>query len=376
MRARRRALGYLPFAPALFAAAEVVRPTTLPSDYAAVIAVPAALLCLTVALFGRRSGSAPRAARYALIGIGLLAAYLGLSRYWLYRDNNHYEWWQRSVVGLWMSEKGEMRLRADFSNSLRQLHASLDPEAWYEVYDVRSQLGVVAALALLYVGSFASLTHASRLLPGRVPEAAGAPDEPDEPDEGDEPDEPATPAAAPRAATPAAGRSDFTVFISYAHRDNEHADPSRRWLNRLLEHIQPLVLQGQVSTWADTELEAGDQWHETIQTQLQSAKVAVLLVSPAFLASKYIRDSELPALLLKAKQKGLTVLPIIVRPSLYSETRFKYTDPARGPEEVSLDTFQSANPPERPLNMMEEHEQDALLVSVAQRILRIADSNS
>lgn len=40
---------------------------------------------------------------------------------------------------------------------------------------------------------------------------------------------------------------NFTVFISYAHSDNENADASKRWLNRLLEHLQPLVLQDKVS---------------------------------------------------------------------------------------------------------------------------------
>jgi uncharacterized LabA/DUF88 family protein len=171
-------------------------------------------------------------------------------------------------------------------------------------------------------------------------------------------------------------RNEFTVFISYAHKDNEGRDPSKRWLDRLLEQIQPLVLQNQVSTWSDTEIEIGEHWHESIQTQLQNAKVAVLLISPAFLASKYIRNSELPGLLMKVKQKGVTVLPIVLRHCLYSETKFKYPDPVNGPEEISLATFQAANPPSRPLNAMDEHEQDLLLLSIAQRILRIVQSGN
>jgi hypothetical protein len=170
-------------------------------------------------------------------------------------------------------------------------------------------------------------------------------------------------------------QSGFTVFISYAHKDNESSDSSKRWLDRLLEQLQPLVLQNQVSTWSDTEIEAGEHWHESIQAQLRNAKVVVLLISPAFLASKYIRNSELPGLLMKAKQSGVAVLPVILRPCLYAETNFKFPDPLTGPEEISLSTFQSANPPSRPLNAMDENEQDRLLVSVAQRILRIAQSD-
>lgn len=168
---------------------------------------------------------------------------------------------------------------------------------------------------------------------------------------------------------------DFTVFISYAHSDNESPDPSRRWLNRLLEYLQPLVFQKQVRIWSDIAIESGEQWHESIKTQLQNAKVAVLLVSPAFLASEYIRNSELPVLLMKAQKSGVTVLPIILRRCLFTTTKFKYPDPLSGPDELSLSTFQSANSPNKPLNAMQEHEQDEVLVSVAEQISNLAQQS-
>jgi tetratricopeptide (TPR) repeat protein len=164
----------------------------------------------------------------------------------------------------------------------------------------------------------------------------------------------------------------FNVFISYAHSDNENADPGKRWLNRLLEYLQPLVIQNRISAWSDTEIEIGERWDNTIKAQLRNANAAVLLVSPAFLGSKYIRNSELPALLMSAMNKGVAVLPIILRHSPFAETTFKYPDPAQGPNELSLSVFQSANPPDEPLNALEEHEQDAVLLSVAQRILELA----
>lgn len=170
--------------------------------------------------------------------------------------------------------------------------------------------------------------------------------------------------------------NDFTVFISYAHSDNENTDASKRWLNRLLEHLQPLVLQDKVSAWSDTEIEGGEQWDNSIKAQLLEADVAVLLVSPAFLASKYIRDSEVPVLLMNAMDEGRTVLPIIVRPCLFAETKFKYPDPEHGPGELSLSIFQSANPPSKPLNSMKEDEQDNVLLSVTRRILELAHSKS
>jgi hypothetical protein len=126
----------------------------------------------------------------------------------------------------------------------------------------------------------------------------------------------------------------LTVFISYAHTDNENSNPSKRWLDRLLEHLQPLVIADEVSAWSDMQIETGQHWHQAIESQLHTAKVAVLLVTPAFLASKYIRNSELPVLLMNAKNRGVIVLPIIVRHCLFSEAKFKYPDSVNGPEEL------------------------------------------
>lgn len=171
---------------------------------------------------------------------------------------------------------------------------------------------------------------------------------------------------------PGNAKNDVKVFISYAHKDNESHDLSKRWLDRLLEHLQPLVMQEQISAWSDTNIETGERWHESIQAQLQNAKVAVLLVSQSFLASKYIRNSELPVLLMNASKGGVTILPIIVRHCLFSEAEFRYPDPMHGPNKLSLSVFQAANPADKPLNSMEEHEQDRVLVSIAKRILRLA----
>ena len=169
---------------------------------------------------------------------------------------------------------------------------------------------------------------------------------------------------------------EFTVFVSYAHEDNESPEPSKRWLNRLLQHLRPLVFQKLVRLWSDSAIQPGERWQEAIDRELHGARVAVLMVSPAFLDSEYIRDRELPVLLLKAQKRGVKVLPIIVRPSLFASVKFKYPDPVRGPEELTLSTFQAVNSPDRPLNEMPEHEQDRLFVSVAEQVIEIMRQDS
>jgi hypothetical protein len=48
-----------------------------------------------------------------------------------------------------------------------------------------------------------------------------------------------------------------------------------------------------VDLWADNRLPSGAEWEREIEAALTSAKVAVLLISPAFLASEFIWESEM-----------------------------------------------------------------------------------
>src|SRR5438477_224858 len=121
------------------------------------------------------------------------------------------------------------------------------------------------------------------------------------------------------------------IFISYAHEDNESPDRSKRWLDRLIQFLQPLMQQDELTICSDQDIGLGDDWHAHIQKHLNGARAAVLLVSPAFLASEYVRSSELPVLLRNAKEHGVKVIPMILSPCLFARAKFKYPDPKTGP---------------------------------------------
>ena len=158
------------------------------------------------------------------------------------------------------------------------------------------------------------------------------------------------------------------VFISYAHADNSAPDPAARWLDRLPLHLKPLAFEELISVATDRDIGLGDDWHARIQADLNRAGAAVLLVSPAYLASEYIRNNELPVLLYRAKTQGLRIVPVILRPCLFAETRFKYPGPKTGPEEFTLASLQAAGSPAKALNEMTEGEQDRAPLSVAQAL--------
>jgi TIR domain len=148
-----------------------------------------------------------------------------------------------------------------------------------------------------------------------------------------------------------AGAAGNQVFISYSHAD-------RRWLDRLLGHLRPLVREGYIQVFSDRSIRVGADWQSEIQAALDAASIAVLLISADFLASDFIADQELPHLLAGAESKGTTVMPVIVGPSLFE------TMP-------SLSRFQAANSPSRPLSAMRSSEWNKILVDLAREIHRV-----
>jgi len=98
------------------------------------------------------------------------------------------------------------------------------------------------------------------------------------------------------------------LFISYSHKDNE-------WLIELKECLKPLEQENLIKIWDDTRIKAGDNWRNEIKKALNTAKAAVLLISPDFLSSSFIKNNELPHLLDSAKEMGVKIFWIAIKPS-------------------------------------------------------------
>jgi hypothetical protein len=68
--------------------------------------------------------------------------------------------------------------------------------------------------------------------------------------------------------------------------------------------------------WTDPYIQTGDVWRREVIDGLARARIGVLLVSPDFLASEFIRNVELPALLEAAAKGDLTLVCVPVRTSV------------------------------------------------------------
>lgn len=80
-------------------------------------------------------------------------------------------------------------------------------------------------------------------------------------------------------------------------------------------------------------------------------------------------------LLRHAKENGVKIIPVILRPCLFEETKFKYPDPKTGPEEFTLASLQAAGSPAKALSEMSEGEQDRILVKVARALAKLVLEN-
>lgn len=138
-----------------------------------------------------------------------------------------------------------------------------------------------------------------------------------------------------------------SIFISYSHKD-------KRWLQKLHMVFAPLIRDDKLHLWSDAQIKPGNIWREEIQQALAGAKVAILLVSPHFLASDFIAKYELPPLLKAAKQNGLTILWIAVSACLYTETEIVH--------------YQAVNNPSKPLDSFRPPQMHHELVGVCEQI--------
>lgn len=101
------------------------------------------------------------------------------------------------------------------------------------------------------------------------------------------------------------------IFISYSHKDKDE------WLPRFQDKLAPLQRHASIDVWDDTKIRPGDDWADEIDRALQSCKVALLLISDGFLASKFIAEKEFPDLLTRHREGGMRVYPILLKDCMW-----------------------------------------------------------
>jgi hypothetical protein len=140
------------------------------------------------------------------------------------------------------------------------------------------------------------------------------------------------------------------VFVSYSHND-------KKLFLEFKKMLAPAIRRGVVDIWDDTKIATGAHWKEEIEKALQSAKIAVLLVSPNFLDSEFISKHELPPLLKAAQDEGVTIFWIYLDYCLYDQTE--------------IAGYQAAHDVSRPLSALSKPERGAVLSKTCAQLIRL-----
>ena len=141
------------------------------------------------------------------------------------------------------------------------------------------------------------------------------------------------------------------VFISYSHKDED-------WKNRLVTHLGVLEKQGFLEIWDDRRIHGGEDWYEEIEKALESASVAILMISANFLTSDFILGEEVPPLLERRQNEGVRVIPVIVKPCVWQAVNW-------------LKPIQVRPKDGKPISSMRGHRLDRALAELAKEIMDI-----
>jgi hypothetical protein len=115
----------------------------------------------------------------------------------------------------------------------------------------------------------------------------------------------------------------------------------------LRTHLQPKIWQDDIELWDASQIQPGALWREERVRAVQSAGVAVVLVSAFFLACEMIARSELPLLLQRAQAQGTVILILHVSPCNITGS--------------GLEKFYPLNSPDRPLARLERCDRDLIM---------------
>jgi hypothetical protein len=107
-------------------------------------------------------------------------------------------------------------------------------------------------------------------------------------------------------------QSSARIFISYAHEDEDLK-------KELDKYLKVLKRSSKVEVWNDRELIGGQEWDQTIMSELNKANIILLLISVDFNASDFIWDKELASAMKRHEEGTAHVVPIILRRCEWSD---------------------------------------------------------
>jgi hypothetical protein len=102
-----------------------------------------------------------------------------------------------------------------------------------------------------------------------------------------------------------------------------------------------------LNIWEDTQIPVGADWRKTIEDAINQSVAAILLVGQGFLASRFIKEKELPKIL---PPGGISSIPLYILYVGYCPWQFSVLEP-----------YQAFNKPDQPLESLDKPTQNKWL---------------
>jgi hypothetical protein len=99
-------------------------------------------------------------------------------------------------------------------------------------------------------------------------------------------------------------------------------------MKRLATHLEPLKRNGTIELWYDRMIEPGTKWDDSIKEEMRSADVIIFLLSPDFIATNYIFESEIPQAIKQMESKNSKLFFVELQSCSWNRTvlsRFQQT---------------------------------------------------
>jgi hemoglobin-like flavoprotein len=148
-----------------------------------------------------------------------------------------------------------------------------------------------------------------------------------------------------------------TIFISYSSKD-------QKWLEEFKDALRPGEIRDKYSVWSSRQIPAGKKWDRQIDENLSVAKVALVLVTPDYLASEYVAKNELPQLLDRRSNRGLDLFWVPIEPVKDVDLKL-----------ANLYEIEAACPKDRPLSRLAEQDVQQTIGAICEQIIRSVDSD-
>lgn len=104
------------------------------------------------------------------------------------------------------------------------------------------------------------------------------------------------------------------IFISYCRLGK-----GPEWKAKLLDSLKVFAQHHLVDVWEDGRIRAGADWNDDIERAMSSAELAVFLITPEFLESRFICEKELPFFRERWQREKMPIFPIVCEPCAWKE---------------------------------------------------------